>query len=126
LVAKTINGAFRIGEIEIVPFAQGHGRVDTLGLRIGRFAYSTDVNQLTEAAFAALADLDVWIVDCARYQPNPGHAHLPLTLNWIERLAPRRAILTHMSSEFDYQTLANALPAGVEPAYDGMVIEVAD
>ena len=68
--------------------------------------------------------IDTWLVDCARYTPSPGHAHLPLTLSWIERVSPRRAILTHMAADFDYETLRAELPDGVEPAYDGMVIEV--
>ena len=59
-------------------------------------------------------------------EPHPTHAHVDLTLSWIERVRPKRAVITHMSAELDYATLSSKLPVGVEPAYDGMVIEVDD
>lgn len=120
----TVTGKFSVGAIAVTPFAQQHGRMTTLGLRFGRFAYSTDVNALPESAFAALAGVETWLVDCIRAEPSPGHAHLAQTLEWIARVRPKRAILTHMSGDLDYQTLCDRLPEGIEPAYDGMVIEV--
>ncbi|MEQ9813181.1 MAG: MBL fold metallo-hydrolase [Azospirillaceae bacterium] len=119
-----IEGSFAIGDLEIVPFEQEHGPVRSLGLRFGPFAYSTDVSFLDEHAFALLEGVDTWIVDAARHKPHPSHAHLTLTLEWIARVRPRRAILTHMNHEMDYADLLATLPAGVEPGYDGMVIEL--
>ena len=119
-----IDGPVRIGEIEARPFLQEHGPITSLGFRFGPLAYSTDVIGLPEASFAALAGVKVWIVDALRPQPHPTHAHLDLTLRWIARVRPQRAILTHMTWDMDYETLRASLPAGVEPAYDGMVIEV--
>jgi phosphoribosyl 1,2-cyclic phosphate phosphodiesterase len=87
-------------------------------------AYSTDVVGLDDAAFAVLGGLDLWIVDCLRYEPHPTHSHLARTLEWIARAEPRRAVLTHMDPGFDYETLRRELPAGVEPGYDGMTIEL--
>ena len=121
--AREINGALKIGELDVMPFRQGHGPITSLGFRFGPLAYSTDLDALDEAAFAALEGIDIWIVDALRYDPHPTHAHLERTLAWIERVAPRRAILTHMNWEMDYQTLRRQLPAGVEPAYDGLAIE---
>ena len=119
-----INGPFTIGDIDIVPFEQQHGPITSLGYRFGRIAYSTDLNGLSEEAFAALEGIDVWIVDALRYEPHPTHPHLDLTLSWIERLKPKRAILTHMTWDMDYDTLVGELPEGVEPGYDGLVIEL--
>ena len=79
---------------------------------------------LDEAAFATLAGAELWIVDCIRRAPHVTHSHLERTLGWIARLAPRRAILTHMDESLDYATLCRELPAGVEPGYDGLVIEL--
>ena len=126
LVAKEVNGPFRIGGLDIVPFRQVHGgdRDPTLGLRFGKFAYSTDVKELPEAAFEALAGIEVWIVDCLREAINPAHSHLEQTLAWIERVKPKRAILTHMNHLVDYAAWKARLPAGVEPGYDGLVIDV--
>lgn len=122
---KIIEGPMDIGGIPVSPFVQGHGNgVTTLGYRFGDLAYSTDVVSLDETAFAALAGVQVWIVDCLRDRPHPTHSHLAQTLEWIERVKPARAILTHMNHQIDYADLKSRCPAGVEPAYDGMVIEI--
>lgn len=117
---------FRIGDIYVAAFVQIHGedRDPTLGLRFGRFGYSTDVKEMPEAGFAALAGIDTWIVDCLQADPNWAHSHLAQTLDWIERVGPRRAILTHMNHRVGYTDWASKLPKGVEPGYDGLVIDV--
>jgi phosphoribosyl 1,2-cyclic phosphate phosphodiesterase len=111
------------GAIPVVSFDQDHGGVRSVGYRFGDVAYSSDVVNLDESAFEALADLDVWIVDALRYRPHPTHAHLERTLEWIARLKPRRAILTNLHIDLDYETLKGELPSGVEPAYDGLRFE---
>lgn len=115
---------FKVGDIDILPFEQDHGFMTTLGLRFGDFAYSTDLVNLDEAAFAALAGVKVWLVGCLGVHSHPTHAHLDKVLGWIDRLKPARSILTHMTGALDYATLRATLPAGIEPAYDGMVIDV--
>jgi len=124
LIPNTIDGPFEIAGVAVTPFAQDHGFSKTLGFRFGAVAYSTDVVNLDEGAFAALAGVQVWIVDCYRRTPHPTHTHLARTLEWIDRVRPKRAILTHMDRELDYDTLCRELPAGVEPAYDGLKIEL--
>jgi phosphoribosyl 1,2-cyclic phosphate phosphodiesterase len=124
LVPVPMEGPFRVGELDIRPFEQQHGRRSSWGFRFGSLAYSPDVSGLAEAALTELKGLAVWIVDCLRDKPHPSHAHLERTLAWIDQLKPERAILTHMSHELDYHDLARRLPPGVEPAYDGMVIEL--
>lgn len=111
------------GPVPVVTFDQDHGSVRSVGYRFGDVAYSSDLVDLDEPAFAALAGLDVWIVDALRYRPHPTHAHLARTLSWIERVKPRRAILTNMHIDLDYAKLAAELPPGVEPAYDGLRLE---
>jgi len=123
VTAHEIGGAFGIGGIRVTPFAQSHGNLVTLGFRLNDFAYSTDVNKLDEAAFAALAGVKVWVVDCIREKPHPTHAHLDLALEWIARVKPKQAYLTHMNETLDYAALAAKLPPGVAPAYDGLEIE---
>ena len=111
------------GPIPVVTFDQDHGGVRSVGYRFGGVAYSSDVVGLDEAAFAALADVDVWIVDALRYRPHPTHAHVDLTLEWIARVKPRRAILTNLHIDLDHRELSARLPAGVEVAYDGLRLE---
>ena len=117
-------GGFEIAGLPVIPFAQDHGFSTTLGLRIGGFAYSTDVTELDDAAFAAVEGVELWIVDCLRRDPHPTHSHLAKTLSWIARVRPRRAVLTHMDQSLDYRELSTELPSGVEPGRDGLVIEL--
>jgi phosphoribosyl 1,2-cyclic phosphate phosphodiesterase len=124
LNGRQIVGPFTVAGTEIIPFCQKHGPIGTTGFRAGGMAYSTDVEDLSDEAFEVLAGVDTWIVDCLQRRPHPTHAHLELTLSWIERLRPRRAVLTHMNTSLDYQSLLDELPVGVEPAYDGMVLDV--
>jgi phosphoribosyl 1,2-cyclic phosphate phosphodiesterase len=112
------------GPIEAMPFLQHHGDIDSLGFRFGGLAYSSDVHDLPEGSLAFLADLDIWIVDALRYRPHPSHFSVEQALGWIERVRPKRAILTHMHMDLDYDTLCRDLPEGVEPAYDGMRFEL--
>lgn len=115
---------FMVDKTKVTAFEQQHGKSITLGYRIGDFAYSTDVNELSDSAFEALDGVKCWVVDCLRYTPSYSHSHLEATLEWIARVKPEQAILTHMAHEFDYDKLSGELPAGVYPAYDGMVIEI--
>lgn len=119
----TING------VNISAFKQIHGQFIerpepyiTLGIRIGDFAYSTDVKHLPEESLEALRGVKHWVVDCLREEEAPTHAHLAVTLTWIASIKPEKAYLTHMNHTLDYETLRKNLPQGVEPAYDGQVI----
>jgi phosphoribosyl 1,2-cyclic phosphate phosphodiesterase len=126
--AHEFDGPFTAAGIDILPLEQDHGICRSWGFRIGRFAYSTDCVALPEATLAALAGIDTWIVDCLRDGDarHPTHANLEQTRAWVERVQPRRAVLTHMNHQADYEALKAACPEGMEPAYDGMVIEVPD
>lgn len=119
-----ITGPFAVGGLTVVPYQQDHGYCGTLGFRFGDFAYSTDVVELPEESFAALAGVRTWIVGCLTFQPHPTHAHLDKVLEWIERVKPQRAYLTHMTPSMDYESLRAQLPPHVEPAYDGMVLDL--
>lgn len=122
--AHVLNGPKKVGPIKMQPFEQGHGNGVSLGYRFGDMAYSTDLDRLPETAFDVLQGVRVWVVDALRYDPHPTHSHLAQTLEWIEKLAPERAIITHMTWDMDYETLRRELPPGVEPAFDGMAIEL--
>jgi phosphoribosyl 1,2-cyclic phosphate phosphodiesterase len=123
-IANVIEGPFQVGKISVIPFLQGHGYSTSMGYRFEKAAYSTDAVELDEAAFSVLEGIDLWIVDCISIEPRPTHSHLAKTLQWIERVKPRHAILTHLSSSLDYDKLMKELPKGVEVAYDGMNLEV--
>jgi phosphoribosyl 1,2-cyclic phosphate phosphodiesterase len=106
-------------------FEQDHGFTKSLGLRIGRFAYSTDVVRLDDEALAALDGVDTWVVGCfLRRGPHRTHADLPQVLAWRDRIRPRRTILTHMGTDMDWAWLRANLPADVEPGHDGMAFDL--
>lgn len=118
----TVNGAG--GPIEARPFELLHGNMRSLGFRIGGMAYTPDLNGIPDESLDALAGLDLWIVDALRPSPHPSHFSLDETLAWIERLAPRRAILTNLHVDLDYDALRRQMPDRVEPAYDGLTLEI--
>jgi phosphoribosyl 1,2-cyclic phosphate phosphodiesterase len=114
------------GPIQALPIWQEHGEGASLGFRFGNVAYSPDISGIPEASLQHLAGLDLWIVDALRQTPHPSHFSVKDVLGWIERLKVKRAILTHMTVELDYETLKRQLPPHVEPGYDGMAVEIED
>ncbi len=117
----TINGEG--GPIEALPYMQQHGDIPSLGFRFGSLAYSCDLSDLPPDSIAALAGLDIWILDALRYRPHPSHLNLDQALAWVDRLKPRHAVLTNLHADLDYDVLRTTLPAHVEPAYDGIRLE---
>ena len=116
---------FEIAGLRAEVFRQDHGVMDSLGVRIGGFAYSTDVVALPEESMPALEGLDTWVVGCFQRGPHKVHASLGQVVEWVERLRPRRTVLTHMGTSMDYCSLLRELPPGIEPGFDGMVLEIA-
>ncbi len=123
----TIRGAFAIsgagGDIDLEPFRVHHGDIEALGFRIGGVVYLPDVLTIPEESWSALEGLDCLIVDALRRKPHPTHAHLALTLEWIERAAPKRAVLTNMHIDLDHAAVEAETPDHISAAYDGMVLE---
>ncbi|MBN8955850.1 MAG: MBL fold metallo-hydrolase [Rhizobiales bacterium] len=120
--ATTVQGAG--GDITGLPILHHHGEIDALGLRFGSLAYSPDLNGMPDTSLASLAGLEIWIVDALRYTPHPSHFSLDDALRWIDKVKPRRAILTNMHVDLDYEELRAKLPGNIEPAYDGMRVVI--
>jgi phosphoribosyl 1,2-cyclic phosphate phosphodiesterase len=124
--AHPLPDALRVGSVALHIVDQPHGNISSAGIRFdagGRsIGYSTDVNALTDAMAELFAGIDLWIVDALRRRPHPSHASLSEALDWIERLRPKRALLTHMDQSMDYRRLLDELPPGVEPAFDGQEV----
>jgi phosphoribosyl 1,2-cyclic phosphate phosphodiesterase len=122
------------GTIAFLPIQQIHGNTTSLAFRIGGdigkrtggLCYSPDVSDLAESSQAELRDLEIWVVDALQYREHVSHLSLEQALGWIERLSPRRAILTHMHIPLDYAAVMAETPGHVEPAFDGMVVELPD
>lgn len=113
------------GPIEFLPLPQIHGDIISLGFRIGDIAYCSDVSDFPAGTEERLAGLDLLVIDALQYRRHPSHFSLEEALSWVERLGPRQALLTHMHIPLDYDTVLAETPAHVEPAYDGMTVELA-
>ncbi len=109
--------------MKLAVFEQRHGRIRTLGFRIGGFAYSTDLVELTPLAETILAGVDTWLVAAFQRLPHSSHAHLDRAIAWARRFGVRRTVLTHMGTDLDWAALGRELPAGIEPGFDGMILE---
>jgi phosphoribosyl 1,2-cyclic phosphate phosphodiesterase len=108
------------GSITVLPILQEHGDIASLGFRFGGLSYSCDLSGLPDDSVTALAGTEVWILDALRYRPHPSHLSVDEALAWIDRIKPRRAILTNLHSDLDYDVLKGQLPPHVEPAFDGL------
>lgn len=111
------------GPIEVVPYAQIHGDIRSIGYRFGTLAYSSDVSAVPEESWPLIGGVDVFIVDALRYRPHVSHFSVDQAIEAGRRAGARLIVLTHMHHDLDYRTLLSDLPAGVVPSFDGMVIE---
>jgi len=120
-----IGGPFVLGGLEIVPVPLLHGRRPILGYRIGTFAYLTDCNQIPDASWPLLDGVRTLVLDALRDRPHPTHFSVSEALDVVVRLAPERAYFTHICHDLGHAATCARLPAGVELAYDGLVLDVA-
>jgi phosphoribosyl 1,2-cyclic phosphate phosphodiesterase len=111
------------GAIEAMPFRMVHGDIDALGFRFGSIAYAPDVSEAPEESLRYLEGLDILILDALRYTPHPTHFSVSEALDLIERVKPKRAILTNLHTDLDYEALWSELPSHIEPAYDGLQVD---
>jgi phosphoribosyl 1,2-cyclic phosphate phosphodiesterase len=123
-VPVTVTG--QGGPITVLPFLQEHGDISSLGFRFAGLAYSCDLSGIPASSLDALKALDVWIVDALRYTPHPSHFSVEDALRWIERIKPRRSVLTNLHADLDYEVLRGKLPAHVTPAFDGMTLTLSE
>jgi phosphoribosyl 1,2-cyclic phosphate phosphodiesterase len=120
--SRTITG--KGGALTLSPFLVQHGNIPALGYRIDNTVYTPDLNDIPEASWPALQGLDLWIIDGLRYTQHPSHFSINDALSWISRFKPKRAVITNMTADVDYEAIRNMLPEGVIPAYDGIRLKV--
>ena len=119
-----VAGSFCIGQQEIVPVPIFHGNRPILGLRIGRFAYLTDCSRIPDESWPLLTGLDLLVVDALRESPHPTHFSLSEAVAVSAKVGARRTCFTHMCHNLRHADTCAKLPAGVELAYDGLVVEL--
>ncbi len=120
----TIAGPFNVGTASIQPVPLFHGGRPILGYRLGSFAYLTDCSRLPDEAWPLLEGLDVLVLDALRHRPHPTHFTVAEALAVVQRLKPRQTYLTHICHDLPHAATNASLPAGVELAYDGLVVTI--
>lgn len=121
---KEVSISGQGGGVDLYCFPQLHGSITSVGYRAKDFAYSSDLHDIPKQSYDMLSGLGIWVVDALRYKPHATHFNVEDALSWIDYFKPKRAILTNMHIDLDYETLKKELPSNVEPAYDGMVIDI--
>lgn len=116
--------AFNLAGLEILPIKQDHGFCETIGYRIGDFAYSTDVVDMDDDSFDLLKGVKVWVIGTLVDQPHMTHADVDKAVRWVEKIAPERAFLTHLGTSLDYSALSARLPENIRPCFDGLQITI--
>ena len=106
--------------VTLSAFDLQHGQIPALGYRIGSTAYTPDVSDIPPASWSYLENLELWIIDGLRFTPHPSHFSVSDALSWIARFKPRRAVITNMHADVDYDVIRAKLPDGVIPAHDGL------
>jgi phosphoribosyl 1,2-cyclic phosphate phosphodiesterase len=119
-----IAGPFSLGGAEIVPVPLFHGRLPVLGFRIGAFAYLTDCNLIPDGSWPLLAGVRTMILDALRHRPHSTHFSVGEAVDVAARLGVERTYLTHICHDLGHAATNAQLPAGVELAYDGLVLDV--
>jgi phosphoribosyl 1,2-cyclic phosphate phosphodiesterase len=121
---RVVSGPLTIGGVRVVPVPVWHGHMEVLGFRFGSFAYVTDCNRIDDQSWPLLAGVETLVIDALRDRPHSTHFSVAEALEVAARLAPRRTYMTHMTHDLGYQATNARLPAGVELAYDGLVLDV--
>jgi phosphoribosyl 1,2-cyclic phosphate phosphodiesterase len=121
----SIEGA--AGSMDFQPLLAEHGDIHSLGFRTGNIAYLPDMKRISDSnSLKAMENLDVLIVDCLREIDHPAHLSLDESLAFIEQINPKRAVLTNMHSDLDYQALLERLPKHIVPGFDGFQLELSN
>jgi phosphoribosyl 1,2-cyclic phosphate phosphodiesterase len=119
-----IAGPFSIGRTEILPVPVMHGAREILGFRSGPFAYLTDCSAIPDASWTLLEGVDVLVIDALRERPHPTHFSLAEAIEAARRVAAGRAYFTHMCHDLPHEATCRRLPAGMQLAHDGLVLEI--
>lgn len=119
-----IEGAFMLGGAEIVPIPLMHGMMPVLGFRLGAFAYLTDCNHIPEASWTLLDGVRIVIIDALRHRKHSTHFSVDEAVDVALRLRVERAYFTHICHDLPHAATNAQLPAGIQLAYDGLVVNI--
>ena len=120
----TVDSAFNLFGVPIIPIPVLHGKNHIHGYRIGNLAYLTDVSAIPESSFEFLNNLDILLLDCLREATHPTHINLEQSLSYASRINAKQTYMIHMTHDLEYQSLSTKLAdytqAQVLAGYDGL------
>lgn len=114
----------QVAGVEVLPLSFPHGHANVFGYRIGDAAYVTDVKEVPAEARAQLRGLKLLVLNALRWKPHPTHLSIADAIAVVKELAPARTLFTHLTHDTGHAELAAQLPAGIEPGYDGLTVEI--
>jgi phosphoribosyl 1,2-cyclic phosphate phosphodiesterase len=120
----TPGQAFRVGDLDVIPFEVPHGHTTVLGYRFGPLGYVTDAKALPDGAMRALAGVRVLVLNALFPTEHPTHLSIPEAVETAKRVGAERTFFTHLTHRSAHADLEAELPPGIAPAYDGLVVEV--
>ncbi|MFQ3678281.1 MAG: MBL fold metallo-hydrolase [Fimbriimonadaceae bacterium] len=123
---RDVPPVLELAGLRFETFTVWHGPWPVVAFRVNGLAYMTDVNHIPDFAEPFLEGLDTLILDAVRLKPHPNHFHFEKAIEVSERIGAKRTYLSHLSADYDHDPVNAALPAGIELAYDGLRIELAD
>jgi phosphoribosyl 1,2-cyclic phosphate phosphodiesterase len=115
-----------IAGLPVLPLGMSHGHSTVLGFRIGPLGYVTDAKYVAESERERLRGVDVLVLNALWWGPHPTHLSIPEAIETARAIGARRTILTHLSHRTAHAELAARLPSGIEPGYDGQIVEVGE
>lgn len=116
---------FLVENINVVPINGLHNTLQVYGYRFHKFAYLTDMKTIADSEIEKLQDLDVLVVNALREEPHISHFNLQEALDFIAKVKPKRAYLTHISHHLGFHDeVQQKLPDNVYLAYDNLQITI--
>jgi phosphoribosyl 1,2-cyclic phosphate phosphodiesterase len=118
------SGAHASGaSVSIVPVPILHGARMILGYRLGNFAYLTDCSGIPDASFALLDGVELLVIGALRDRPHPSHFTVAEAIEAASKIGASRVYFTHMNHDLGHVATCARLPAGIQLAYDGLVVQ---
>ena len=124
LFPQEVDKPFVINKTKVIPLPIMHGKMKTLGYRIGNLAYITDVSEIPDATLSLLQGVDVLMLDCLRFEPHFSHFGFKQSLEISEKINAKRTFFIHMTHDIEYDAISAKLPKSIQLAFDGLQIDL--
>lgn len=119
------NKTFSVGGLEVIPVKVQHYRLPVYGFRIGKLAYVTDANYISDESKQKLMGVEIMVINALRKEEHLSHFNLAEAIELVKEISPRKGFITHISHQMGlHAEVSKELPDGVELAYDGLYLEI--